>query len=133
MADRYQIGKPSRGFHTLVSEVSVLQFDRLVEEVKNRRKSGASEKEILSEIERSFAGFDELTRKKIYQLSLDLVPKDDFSSDHLLGREDLNAATCELQVANLDSRLQPGSVVYFERKRWVITKLTGESLTLKAF
>ena len=133
MSDRYEIGKPSRGFHTLVSEVSVLQFDRLIEEIKKQRKAGASEKEILSEIERSFAGFDELTRKKIYQLSLDLVPRDDFSSRDILDRKDLGGATCILRIAELDSRIQPGSVVYFEGKRWVLTQLKEGSLTLKAF
>jgi hypothetical protein len=133
MPDRYDIGKQNQGFHTLVSEVSVLQFDRSVAEIKKLRESRATEKEILAEIELRFRGFDELTRKKIYQLSLDLVPRDDFGPEDVQERADLNESTCELRVDGLESRLQGGSIIYFERKRWVMTRRSGDSLTLKLF
>jgi len=133
MNDRYDIEKPSRGFNTLVSEISVLQFDRFVDEIRVRRNSGASEKEILAEIEQRFREFDESTRKKIYQLSLGLTPKDDLTSGHVVERNDVNPTTCEIRVSHLDQRLQGGSIIYYEGRRWVLTRLKGEWLTLKQF
>ena len=133
MTDRYDIRNPSQGFHTLVSEASILQFDRLVGEIKDRRKSGVSERQILAEIDQRFRGFDELTRKKVYQLSLDLTPRDDVESGDVLERKDVNRTTRKLRVSDLDQRLQAGSIVYYERRRWVLTQLKGEWLTLKQF
>jgi hypothetical protein len=133
MTDRYDIRNPSQGFHTLVSEASILQFDRLVGEIKDRRKSGVSERQILTEIDQRFRGFDELTRKKVYQLSLDLTPRDDVESGDVLERKDVNRTTRKLRVSDLDQRLQAGSIVYYERRRWVLTQLKGEWLTLKQF
>ena len=133
MTDRYDIRNPSQGFHTLVSEASILQFDRLVGEIKDRRKSGVSERQILAEIDQRFRGFDELTRKKVYQLSLDLTPRDDVKSADVLERNDVNRTICKLRASDLDPRLQVGSIVYYERRRWVLTQLKGEWLTLKQF
>jgi hypothetical protein len=133
MTDRYDIRNPGQGFHTLVSEASILQFDRLVGEIKDRRKSGVSERQILAEIDQRFQGFDELTRKKVYQLSLDLTPRDDVESGDVLERKDVNRTTRKLRVSDLDQRLQAGSIVYYERRRWVLTQLKGEWLTLKQF
>lgn len=133
MTDRYDIRNPGQGFHTLVSEASILQFDRLVGEIKDRRKSGVSERRILAEIDQRFRGFDELTRKKVYQLSLDLTPRDDVKSADVLERNDVNRTICKLRVSDLDPRLQVGSIVYYERRRWVLTQLKGEWLTLKQF
>ena len=133
MTDRYDIRNPSQGFHTLVSEASILQFDRLVGEIKDRRKSGVSERQILAEIDQRFRGFDELTRKKVYLLSLDLTPRDDVESGDVLERKDVNRTTRKLRVSDLDQRLQAGSIVYYERRRWVLTQLKGEWLTLKQF
>ena len=73
----YNVFKPKEGLNTLVSQLSFLQLEKMVAAVQQRRAEGASERDLQNHINSRYVEFDEISREKIYQLSLGITPKDD--------------------------------------------------------
>jgi len=133
MDDRWPVSKPKEGFHTLVAEFSILHFDRAVTAASELRAQGIDEKQILRSLESRYKDFDESSRKKAYQLSLGITPKDDILDENVIERREHNPTTVELELDDVADRIQPGTVVYFERQRSVVTSKTGSRIILKRF
>lgn len=131
--DRWPVSKPKEGFHTLVAEFSILHFDRAVKAASELREQGLDEKEILRSLESKYKDFDESSRKKAYQLSLGITPKDDILEENVVERKEHNPTTVELELDDVTGRIQPGTVVYYERRRSVVTSRTGNWVILKQF
>ncbi len=133
MNDRHYVRKPKEGLNTLIAEFTFLHFDAAIEEIKKLRSEGFSEKELISRIEHRYSDTDERTRKKIYQLSLDVAPRDDFSDEELASRVDQSDTTVEVELKSAPDEYPAGAVVFFEGRRWVVSSVKDGRIVLKHF
>jgi len=129
----YNVFKPKEGLNTLVSQLSFLQLEKIVAAVQKRRSEGASERDLQNHINSRYVEFDEISREKIYQLSLGITPKDDIVPGEVSEETELDKTALKLVLKSVDSRIHEGSIVYYHEKRWVVVETKGEILVLKQF
>lgn len=129
----YNVFKPKEGLNTLVSQFSFLQLEKVVVEVQKRRAQGATERDLRNHINSRYAEFDELSREKIYQLSLGITPDDDIQAGDVSEESQLDRTALKVVLKEEDSRLHEGSIVYYHQKRWVVVEIQGAILVLKSF
>ena len=122
MDDPLNISKPKQGVKTLVSELSILRIEKTIKKLKEMRSKALPEKDILAHVESRHKELDERTRKKIYQLSLDLTPKDDLSETELTDRKIINETTLEVHLQKPTDEFDEMSLLFFEGKRWVVVE-----------
>jgi hypothetical protein len=127
----YNVFKPKEGLNTLVSQFSFLQLEKFVAEVQKRRAEGATERDLRNHINSRYAEFDELSRKKIYQLSLGITPDDDIQAGDVSEESQLDKTALKVVLKSVDNRLHEGSIVYYHQKRWVVVEIQGSILVLK--
>jgi hypothetical protein len=129
----YNVFKPKEGLNTLVSQFSFLQLEKVVAEVQKRRAEGATERDLRTHIASRYAEFDELSREKIYQLSLGITPEDDIQAGDVSEESQLDKTALKVVLKNVDNRLHEGSIVHYHQKRWVVVEIQGLILVLKSF
>ena len=129
----YNVFKPKEGLNTLVSQFSFLQLEKVIVDVQKRRAQGATERDLRNHIDSRYAEFDELSREKIYQLSLGLTPDDDIQAGDVSEESQLDRTALKVVLKEEDSRLHEGSIVYYHQKRWVVVEIQGAILVLKSF
>ena len=129
----YNVFKPKEGLNTLVSQFSFLQLEKVVAEVRKRRAEGATERDLRTHIDSRYSEFDELSREKIYQLSLGITPKDDIQAGDVSDESQLDKTALKVVLKNVDNTLHEGSIVYYHQKRWVVVEIQGPILVLKGF
>ena len=129
----YNVFKPKEGLNTLVSQLSFLQLEKIVAAVQQRRAEGASERDLQNHINSRYVEFDEISREKIYQLSLGITPKDDFVPGDVSEELEIDKTALKLVLKSADSRMHEGSIVYYHQKRWVVVETQGAVLVLKRF
>ena len=129
----YNVFKPKEGLNTLVSQLSFLQLEKIVAAVQQRRSEGASERDLQNHINSRYMEFDEISREKIYQLSLGITPKDDLVAGDVSEESELDKTALKLVLKSVDSRIHEGSIVYYHQKRWVVVETKGVIVVLKQF
>ncbi len=132
MNDQNESVQSAKGWSTLIGDLSVLQLDRVIEELKRLRSEGSAEEEIAEHLKTHYRLIDADTKKKIYRLSLGLTPKDDLTSEQIAGEvetDDPNSREIELEEA--DERFKPGTVIFLDQKRWVVIAAKDRQLKLK--
>jgi len=132
MNDQNESVQSAKGWSTLIGDLSVLQLDRVIEELKRLRSEGSAEEEIAEHLKTHYRLIDADTKKMIYRLSLGLTPKDDLTSEQIAGEvetDDPNSREIELEEA--DERFKPGTVIFLDQKRWVVIAAKDRQLKLK--
>ncbi len=129
----YNVFKPKEGLNTLVSQLSFLQLEKMVAAVQQRRAEGASERDLQNHINSRYVEFDEISREKIYQLSLGITPKDDIVPGDVSEESEMDETALKLVLKSADNRIHEGSIVYYHQKRWVVVETQGAVLVLKRF
>ncbi len=129
----YNVFKPKEGLNTLVSQFSFLQLEKIVAAVKQRRAEGASERDLQNHINSHYVEFDELSREKIYQLSLGITPKDDIVAGEVSEESEIDKTTLKLVLKITNSRIHEGTILYYHEKRWVVVKIQSTEIVLKRF
>jgi urease accessory protein UreE len=133
MNDQNESVQSAKGWSTLIGDFSVLQLDKVIEELKRLRSEGSSEEEIAEHLKTHYRLIDGDSKKKIYRLSLGLTPRDDLTSEQIAGEvetDDPNGREIELKEA--DERFQPGTVIFLDQKRWVVIATKDRQLKLKS-
>jgi len=83
MDESYKLWKPKEGLNTLVSQVALLQIDRIIQQAREMREGGHSEKDVLEFVNRH-RDLDQISKSNIYQLSLGINPKDNIALEDVL-------------------------------------------------
>ena len=131
MDDPLNIYKPQQGVKTLVSELSILRLEKTITTLEEMRSKHLPEQDIRDYIESRHKELDERTKKKIYQLSFGLTPKDDLTEGDLSNRKTLNETTLEVQLQEANDEFVEMSLLFFEEKRWVVVERDEKKLVLK--
>ena len=129
----YNVFKPKEGLNTLVSQLSFLQLEKIVAAVQKRRSEGASERDLQNHINSRYVEFDEISREKIYQLSLSITPKDDIVPGDVAEESEIDKTALKVVLKSVDSRIHEGSIVYYHQRRWVVVEAKGVIVVLKHF
>jgi hypothetical protein len=133
MDDRHHVSTPKEGLGTLVAQFSFLHFDKAVHAARELRSKGSSEAEIREALKASYSDMDDHTRRKVHQVSLGLQPRDDILVDQILERNEIKSTTIEIKVSDCPKEVVKGTVVFVEKKRWVVISRQGQNLELKQF
>jgi hypothetical protein len=131
MDDPLNISKPQQGVKTLVSELSILRLEKTITTLEEMRSKSLPEQDIRDYIESRHKELDDRTKKKIYQLSFGLTPKDDLTEADLSNRNALNETTLELHLREPSDEFVEMSLLFFEGKRWVVVEQEEKRLVLK--
>jgi hypothetical protein len=133
MDDRFSISIPKEGFHTLVAEYSFLHFDKAVNLAKTLLKKGVAKQSLHRHLREEFKNLDKESIRKAVQLALGFTPRDDFQESDIQERVEIKSTSIEILLQNLDERFKEGTIVFFEKRRWVITSIDSQRLRLKYF
>ncbi len=132
MSDQDESAQSEKGWSTLIGDLSVLQLDKIIEELKRLRSEGSSEEELTEHLKTHYLSIDDDSKTKIYRLSLGLTPKDDLTSEQIVHEiETDDPSSREIELGEAGSRFQPGMVIFLDQKRWVVIATRDRRLKLK--
>lgn len=133
MNDQDEPAQSQKGWSTLIGDLSVLQLDKIIEELKRLRVEGSSEKEIGEHLKTHYRSIDGVSKTKIYRLSLGLTPKDDLLPEQIANEVETDDPTSrEIELKEADQRFQPGAVIFVDQQRWVVIATKDRQLRIKS-
>ena len=129
--DIFEVSDPGKGWNTLVADVAILQVERIASKLKELRSQGVSPEELRRYLATHFEDIDPNSQEKIFDLAMGNIPPDDFSREQIENSAEESERTLQFTLKEDNDQFVPGTLVFFEGKRWVITATRKREFILK--